>query len=347
MKNIIHIGKFEVGNGRTLVIAEIGSNHASSLNVALESINAAHAAGADAVKFQSIKIDSLYCNPREHISKLHRKIDLPEEWYLHLKMRCDELGLIFLSSPTYLGAVNILESLSVSLYKLASAQVAIFPQLVERVASLGKPVLLSTGLVTENELTRVVEIFRKVGNNKFIILHCNTMYPAYPEIVHLPRMLDYHRKFDCAIGFSDHTISNVAAISAVATGASVIERHFTIDRNLDSPDAPFSLEPNEFKEMVLAIRETELINKSSPREILEIEESTFRGQIQHTLIATKDISAGQLIDDSNSALMRGNLNYGIDAWTVYNLTEPFAAVRDIKSGVWLNHADIRTYFGCA
>lgn len=331
----MNIGSKQLGNGRVFLIAEVGSNHASSLSVALESIDAAYLAGADAVKFQSIKLDALYHKPTATIRNLHRRIDLPEEWYSELKSRCEKLGLTFLSSPTYLSAVDLLESLDVDLYKLASAQVAVFPQLVERVAALGKPVLLSTGLATETELGRVVDIFRKAGNENFVILHCNSVYPAGPEIVHMPRMLSYQRRFSCQVGFSDHTVSNVASIASVAMGAAVIERHFTISRKIDSPDAALSLEPEEFRQFSLAVREAELVCGDLPRDSLEHDELIFKNKIQHNLISTKSISAGQTINKQNSELMRGNNSEGIDAWSVYEKTGILVAKRNIRPGSWI------------
>jgi sialic acid synthase SpsE len=332
---LIKINDRELGNGRIFLIAEIGSNHASSLDIAIESIDSAYRAGADAVKFQSINLNALYHNPDQDIRSLHRRIDLPENWYPELKLQCERLGLVFLSSPTYLSAVDLLESMGVSLYKLASAQVAVFPQLVERVALLGKPVLLSTGLATESELSRVVDIFRRVGNENFIILHCNSVYPAAPEIVHLPRMLNYQRRFSCSVGFSDHTASNVASIASVAMGAAVIERHFTISRKIDSPDAALSLEPDEFRDFAISIREAESICRDLPRDNLEHDELIFKKRIQHTLIATKEILSGQIIDSNNSELMRGNNAEGIDAWTVYERMKTFVAKKDIRLGSWI------------
>lgn len=330
----------KIGCGRTFVIAEVGSNHASSLDTALDSIRAAADAGADAVKFQSIDLASLYHQPSDSTRLLHQKIDLPEEWHAPLKQLCDELGLVFFSSPTYLGAIDVLEALNVGLYKLASAQIAVFPQLVQRVAELGKPVILSTGLVTETEIANVVNIFHAAGNTQFVILHCNSVYPAAPEIVYMPRMLDYQRRFGCHVGFSDHTQSNTASVAAVALGASVIERHFTLSRKLDSPDAPLSLEPAEFAQFVSAIREAEQICRPSMRDRLEPDEQSFKTRIRHCLLATRDIAAGEEISESNSSLMRGNLGAGVDAWFIFLRSERVKAARSISAGHWITTSDI-------
>lgn len=325
------------------VIAEIGSNHASCLETALESIDAAAATGADAVKFQSISLEALYHEPGDETRDLHRKIDLPESWYPALKARCGEKGVDFLSSPTYLRAIDLLEEQGVSAYKLASAQVAVFPQLVRKVASLGKPVFLSTGLVTMEELDRVVAIFREVGNERFVILHCNSVYPAPPEIVHLPRMGDYRDRYGCAVGFSDHTENDVAAVAAVAMGASVIERHFTLRHDLDSPDAPFALEPDRFGEFVRAVREAEAVCDPSPRIALEAPESTFRSVIHHCPVALRDIAEGEELTGENVRLMRGNASPLIDAWDwdAGGSGKRRLASRSIPCGAWISPQDFR------
>lgn len=330
-----------IGGGRVFVIAEVGSNHAARLETALASVEAAAAAGADAVKFQSINLDALYHQPTEATRSLHQRIDFPEAWHAPVKALCDRLGLVFFSSPTYPGAVDVLESVGVSLYKLASAQIGVFPQLVRRVAELGKPVILSTGLVTGDELARVVEIFRAAGNDRVVILHCNSVYPAPPEIVHLPRMLDYRERFGCHVGFSDHTVSHTAAVAAVALGAAVIERHFTLSRSLDSPDASLSLEPGEFRSLVESIREAEQVIRVSPRRGLEPDEQAFKQRIRHCLLATADIAAGGSLDDSNAVLKRGNPGEGIDAWAVLERAgQPAVAVRPIAAGNWITLADL-------
>src|SRR6056297_2858793 len=145
----------------TFIIAEIGSNHGNQIQTAKESIDAACQAGADAVKFQSINMEELFWDPKESDRELHKKIDLEESWHEELKQYCDSRGILFFSSPTYMQAVNILESINVKLYKLASAQIGVFPQLVEKVASLCKPTLLSTGLVTPGELEKSIKLFQK------------------------------------------------------------------------------------------------------------------------------------------------------------------------------------------
>ena len=166
----VAIDGIQVGGDRTYVVAEIGSNHNQSLELALESIDAAADSGADAVKFQSLNVDKLYADPSDDIKALHAKIDLDESWHYRLSDHCKRTGITFFSSPTYLDSIRILEEIDVSLYKLASAQVGTFPQLINAVAALKKPTMLSTGIVTISELQKVLEILEKTQPKVFLLL---------------------------------------------------------------------------------------------------------------------------------------------------------------------------------
>ncbi|MCW7482142.1 N-acetylneuraminate synthase family protein [Leptospira kanakyensis] len=285
----------EIGGSQIFVIAEIGSNHCQDIKIAYETIDAAVAAGADAVKFQSIQIDKIYLNPSPQTIALHKQIDLPEEWHLPLQEYCKKKGIIFFSSPTYIEAVEILESINVPIYKLASAQVGTFPQIVEKVALTGKPVILSTGLVSYGELEKVVQIFKQAKNDNFIILHCNSIYPVSYDRVHLPIMKTYEQMFDCIVGFSDHTESIYGAVAAVGYGAKVIEKHFSLSRKLDSPDAPLSLEPIELKQMIEGIRAAEKMIEKDIRIQIQQEEAGFKKIIETKLVIGRDKNAGDLL----------------------------------------------------
>lgn len=277
---------------KTLIIAEIGSNHCGSLELAKETILAAKECGADAVKFQSLNVYEQYIDPSLDIIELHKKIDFPEEWHYILKEFCDKNNIMFFSAPTYLRAVDILEEINVELYKLASAQIGTFPQIVEKVASLNKPTIISTGISSYAEIEKSVQIFKKYNNDKLTILHCNSIYPTPYDKVHLQRMLVYKQMFDCEVGFSDHTNGIYCAIAAVALGASVIEKHFVLNADIDTPDAAISIDPIGFDEMVKGIRAVEAANKVAPRIALEKEEASFKSKILYKLVAKNDIKAG-------------------------------------------------------
>lgn len=302
--NKINIGDLEVGGSRTMIVADIGSNHKQDLSLAKESIDAAVEAGVDAVKFQSIQLNELYLNPDKQIANFIKCLEFPENWHLKLKEYCDKKGVLFFSSPTYLRAVDILEEVEVKLYKLASAQIGTFPQIIEKVAKLNKPTIFSTGIATYEEIIRAVKIFKKHGNNKFIIAHCNSIYPTPPDQVNLQMINTYKSMFNNPVGFSDHTIGTHIACAAVCIGASLIEKHFTLDRKIDSPDSnEFACDPAELKLLVKQIREIEnAFNKFDDRIDIKEEEKTFKDTIQYSLIANNDI-------ELNSIIRREDLTY--------------------------------------
>lgn len=272
---------------QTFTIAEIGSNHNQSLALAKEMIDAAKSSGADAVKFQSINIDELYYHPSPNIQKLHKKIDLEESWHYDLNEYCKRKEIVFFSAPTYLKAVDILEDIDVQLYKLASAQVGTFPVLVDKVASLQKPTLLSTGIVSYSELEKVVKTFHKNSNHNFAILHCNSLYPTPYEKANLHLIEVYQRMFGKTIGYSDHTEGIYASLAAVTMGAKIIERHFTTDKSIPIPDAKISILPHQFKDMVLGVRAIESAMCSSSRIELEEDEQRFKESILYRLVLKK------------------------------------------------------------
>lgn len=284
-----------IGGCETFVIAEIGSNHNQSLSMAYESIDAALECGADAVKFQSINIDQLYYQPSKSTRALHKKIDLDEKWHWLLDDYCRKKGIIFFSAPTYLGAVDILEEINVPLYKLASAQIGTFPQMVEKVAKTGKPIILSTGIVTRGELKGVVNLIQKHNNHKIVILHCNSIYPTPYDRVFLPVIADLKKEYECTVGFSDHTLGIFVPLAAVAMGAKVIEKHFALNRNLLVPDASFSLEPTDFKRMVEGIRAIDQSIASNERQNLQEAESRFKEAIRTRLVSNKNLKKGGIV----------------------------------------------------
>ena len=322
---------FQDGQHRTFIVAEIGSNHCGDLQLAKESIDAAEQAGVDAVKFQSINLGELYIDPAPNMTALHRKIDMEEIWHARLKEYCDKANVIFFSSPTYMRAVDLLEDIGVDLYKLASAQVGVFPQLVEKVAKLGKPTLLSTGLLTYGDLGRVVRTFRKCENEQFIILHCNSIYPTPPEKVCLDRMAIYSNMFGCPVGFSDHTQGNAVTIAAVARGAKVIEKHFTLSKNFDTPDASFSSEPREFESLVKGVRVVEsACTPIGPRLEIEPEEQFFKNAILYRLVLARSKEKNDSFDFSDFEYKRHS--DGVDCVNESLVVSQMRAARPINAG---------------
>jgi len=330
------IDGFNIVKDGTYIIAEIGSNHNQDKQLAYDTIDAAIECGANAVKFQSIDVNELYYSPSSSTIKLHKKIDLKESWHFDLKSYCDSKGITFFSTPTYLKAIDILEELDVSVYKLASAQVGTFPQLVRRVAELQKPTLLSTGIVNLDELKAVINIFKEVKNPNYIILHCNSMYPVSYNKVNLGLINTYQKQYDTVIGFSDHSIGTATAVAAVAMGAKVIEKHFTLSRRLPVPDASFSLEPDDFKEMVNNIRVVDQCTKNLSRQTIDAEELAFKNKIQYRLVLKQDVKRGDVIKEDHFNYLR--FDSGIPATETLKVTAKFN--KNIAKGVVLDYNDI-------
>lgn len=327
----IQVGNKILGSN-TFLIAEIGSNHCQSLNLAKETVQAAKESGADAVKFQSLSLNDLYLNPSNSIRDLHKQIDLSTDFFTELKDFCDKQEVIFFSSPTYLTSVDFLCSLNVELFKIASAQSATFPQLINKVAKTHRPVLLSTGLSTYSEVQRAVKIITKFHND-FVILYCNSLYPTPASLVNLGRMIAYQFMFNAIVGFSDHTEGNHIAIAAVAMGAKVIEKHFILDKTLQSPDACVSLSPEEFRSMSQSIREVELAIATKPRLDLEANETRFLDEVRYKLVVETSKSKGESLKPCDFSYKRAK--GGIDCSLESLVVDNFFLKSDITSGTLL------------
>lgn len=336
----IRVNEFEIGGNRTFIIADIGSNHKQDLSLAKESINAAAAAGADAVKFQSIQLNRLYLDPNKKTADFIKQLEFPEEWHKELKSYCDTRNILFFSSPTYLKAVDLLEEVNVPLYKLASAQVGTFPQLVEKVAALQKPTIFSTGIAGYGEIANAVGFFKKKGNNNFIILHCNSIYPTPPDRVNLQLINTYKSMFENPVGFSDHTDGIHIACAAVALGASVIEKHFTLSRDLGTPDcSSFASDPKEFAALVKEIRDIEAAkNGFIERLDIQPEEESFKESIAYKIIAQSDIHKNETITQQHLEYLRSP--YGVNCKEANNIIGK-AASQEIKGGDLITYESVR------
>ena len=336
----INVNGFEIGGDKTFIIADIGSNHKQNSSLAKESIYAAAEAGANAIKFQSIQLNRLYLNPDKKTADFVKQLEFPEEWHRELKSFCDERNILFFSSPTYLKAVDLLEEVNVPLYKLASAQVGTFPQIVEKVASLQKPTIFSTGIAGYEEIAKAVNVFKKYGNNNFIILHCNSIYPTPPDRVNLQLMNTYKSMFGNPVGFSDHTDGIHIACAAVALGASVIEKHFTLNRDLDTPDSSsFASDAKELAELVKQIRDIEAAkNNFTERLNIQPEEKSFKESIAYKIIAQSDIHKSEIITEQHLQYLRSP--YGVDCKEANNIIGK-SALQEIKAGDFITYECIR------
>ncbi len=337
---IIDVNGFKIGGDKTFLIADVGSNHMQDLDLAKESIKAAWKSGADAVKFQSISLDELYYLPDPKTSAFIKKLEFPEKWHKILSDYAKQIGIIFFSSPTYLNAVDLLEDINVPIYKLASAQIGTFPQIVEKVAKLGKPTIFSTGISNFKEVIYAVEIFEKFKNNNYMILHCNSIYPVPAHLVNLPLMDTYNSMFKCPIGFSDHSEGIHIPLAAVANGAKIIEKHFTLDKKFKSPDSnSFAADPNEFKTLVEQVREVEKSMLAlKPRLEIQKEEKNFKNSILYRAQIKKDIVKGDILHHDDFNFIRSKK--GLDARTIYNKKVLGKANKNLFKGNIIEEKDL-------
>jgi len=297
----------------TFIIAEAGSNHNKNFTQALKLIDAAKDAGANAVKFQTFFSETVYSKNTpdfagyKNINKLIKDIELPRGWQKSLKQYCDEEGIEFMSTPFDEQAVDELVNLGVKRLKIAGFE-STDPRFVEMVASTGLPIIMSIGIGFKwIHWGLYIDIFEKY-NNDITLLHCNNAYPTPPEDVFLDTIKSMSYDYRYKIGFSDHTMSPYTPALAVAVGATVIEKHFTLDRNLPGPDHPFALEPDELKIMVDQIRYAEKC-KGNKKEFSPSEEK-FKTAMR-SIVAKKPIKKGEIFTKENLTTKRpfleGNL----------------------------------------
>ncbi len=297
------------------VIAEAGANHNRNLNMAKELIDAAKKAGADAVKFQTYSAEKLYSKKTPKFGylgdqdtfDLMKSIELPREWQADLKRYCDQKDIIFMSTPFDYQAIDELNDIGVPAFKIASFEIVDL-ELIKYAAGKNKPMIISTGMSNMGDIEDAIHTIRSEGNDDIILLHCNSLYPTPVNIVNLRAINTMRGAFKLPVGFSDHTLGITIPIAAVAMGAKVIEKHFTLDRTLPGPDHPFALEPDELKQMVTAIRSTQAamgtgIKERSPEE----EEMYIKGR--RSIIAACDIPRGTTI--TKEMLIVKRPGYGI------------------------------------
>ena len=315
MKNF-KIGNFEIGeNSPCFIIAEAGSNHDRDMGQAKEMIDVAVEAGADAVKFQTFTADKIAANTSHQIMKLgneyegvptlyelYKGLELPREWQRELKEYADKKGIIFLSTPFDYDAVEELEELGMEAYKIASFEMVDIPFL-RYIAKKNKPIILSTGMANLGEIEDALNAIYEQGNNQVILLHCGISYPMPVGEVNLAAMDTMKSAFQLPVGYSDHTLGIAIPIAAVARGAKVIEKHFTLDRNLKGPDHKFAIEPDELKAMVKGIRDAEKAIGSSIKGLAHTERLHHqRGR--RSIFAKMDIPKGTIITEDMLAVLR-------------------------------------------
>lgn len=304
---------------KTIIIAEAGVNHNGSIELAKQLIEAAAQAGADFVKFQTFKADLLVSKtaPKAEYQKKNlgdndnsqysmlKKLELSEVMHHELISHCEKCGIKFLSTGFDKESIDFLDNLSIPFYKIPSGEITNKPYLTNIALKL-KPVIISTGMATIDEIKEAIQVLSDHGISKgqMTVLHCNTEYPTPMEDVNLLAMLHIQRELGVPVGYSDHTNGIEIPIAAVALGATVIEKHFTLDRSLPGPDHKASLEPQELKEMVQAIRNVEVaisgsgIKEPSPSEIKN------KDIARKSIVAAKCIHRGELFTEDNLTVKR-------------------------------------------
>lgn len=306
MEKRVDIASHKIGSGQAcFIIAEAGMNHNCDLQIARRMIDAAARAGVDAIKFQTFKADRLVtpADPRGKSQwNMIRDHELSEDAHRQLWDYCRQKNLLFLSSPFDEGSADFLDDLGVAAFKIASSELTHL-KFLAHVARKKKPLIVSTGMATLEEVERAVAAIHETGNSDVILLHCVSNYPAHPKESNLRAMRTLALKFKAPVGFSDHTPGIEIALAAAALGACVIEKHFTLDSSLPGPDQKFSLEPDELSELVRCVRNIESALGDGKKIPAASELQTARGA-RKSLVAARPINAGAQLTEEAIAMKR-------------------------------------------
>ena len=312
----------EIGPGYpAYIIAEMSANHAGSLEHAKEIIHAAKEAGADCIKIQTYTADTLTldCDNEYFRIKsgpwqnentmytLYGKANTPWEWHKDLKEEAEKVGIDFFSTPFDNSAVDFLEELGVGFYKIASPEMVDIP-LIKYVASKGKPIIMSTGMATLGEIETSVNAIRSMGNDQIAILRCATAYPAITEQMNLATLKHMAEAFNVPVGLSDHSQGSIGAVTAVLLGGSIIEKHFCISRDIESPDSFFSMNKGEFAEMVSDIRQAEKARGHIQYGLMKQEEHNLVNR--KSIFCSAPIKKGEKFTSENVRVVRPG--YGLE-----------------------------------
>ena len=302
---------------KTFIIAELSANHGHKLEVALESVRAAKEAGADAVKIQTYTADTITLNCEADDFKvkgtlwdgrtlydLYQEAYTPWEWHQAIFDEAKKCGLICFSTPFDKTAVDFLEDLGNPIMKIASFEITDIP-LIEYAAKKGKPMVLSTGIAMPEDIELAVKACKDAGNNDVTLLKCTSSYPAPIEDANLMTMVDMKQRYGIKVGLSDHTLGNDVAVAAVALGATMVEKHFIMNRSIGGPDAAFSMEKDEFAAMVKSIRNVE---KALGEVFYPTDPTKIKGrEFSRSLYVAEDVNSGDVITEKNVRSVRPGL----------------------------------------
>lgn len=339
MQNI-SIGNKIIGDGhKCYIIAEMSANHSQDKALALEIVHAAKESGADCIKIQTYTADTITMNCDNkyfkisggtwdgyNLYKLYQEAYTPWEWQADIMAEAKKCGIDFFSTPFDNTAVDFLEEIGVEFYKIASFELVDIP-LIRYVASKGKPIIMSTGMGTLGEIERAVSTIHEANNHQVCLLKCSSSYPAVPNDMNLATIPNMKQIFDLPVGLSDHSMGSVAAVTAVALGANVIEKHFCLSRGIDNPDASFSMEPEEFKNMCNDIRSSERAIGKISYALTESEKDSKN--YRKSIFVTEDIKKGQTITMENIRIIRPG--YGMEPYMLDKILGK-KINKDIKRG---------------
>jgi pseudaminic acid synthase len=310
------IGNRPVGPGHpTYIIAELSANHGQDFDLTVRIIHAMKESGADAVKVQTYTADTMTIASDKPpfligggtlwdgrtLHDLYQEAYMPWDWQPKLKKISNDLGMDFFSTPFDASAVDFLEAMDVPVHKIASFELVDLP-LLRKIAATQKPIIMSTGMSTLDEISEALDTLRLAGSGPVVLLKCTSAYPATADEMDLRTIHDMAARFQTHVGLSDHTLGRTVAVAAVALGACVVEKHFTLSRATPGPDSTFSMEPQEFREMVDAIRITE---KALGRVNYEVSEKEQKSRVfRRSLFAVADIAAGEAFTAENVRVIR-------------------------------------------
>ncbi|MBE7496187.1 MAG: N-acetylneuraminate synthase [Verrucomicrobiaceae bacterium] len=330
------------------IIAEAGVNHNGDLALAKQLVQAAKDAGADAVKFQTFQAKHLVTadapqaayqarnsGKTESQFDMLKRLELPLESFAELSRFCQELGILFMSTAFDEESADFLAGLGMSIFKIPSGELTNIP-LLQHIARFGKPMIVSTGMGTIEEIQEAVEAIQATGNTDITVLHCVTDYPTPPDQVNLRAMHVIAQALNVPIGYSDHTMGIEASVTAVAAGAKVIEKHFTLDCSLPGPDHKASLEPDDLAEMVRGIRRVEVLLGSGRKQPNEAEKAVAK-IVRRSVVAARDLKAGETL--SSELLLLRRPGTGIEPARLGEVIGR-TLVRDVKEGTLLAWDDL-------
>jgi len=338
----------KIKKNQVYFIAEMSANHAGKLENALEIVHKAKEAGADCLKVQTYTPDSLtldcdneYFQIKTGLWKGYKRYDLykeaatPWEWQPVIKRECEKLGMDFFSTPFDKKAVDFLENMGIEFYKIASFELVDIP-LLQYTASKHKPIILSCGLGTIEEIEEAVAAIEGQGNHHIVLLKCCSEYPADPHDMNIQTMADMKERFGYPVGLSDHSMGSMAAVTAAVLGACVIEKHFCLSRKIKNPDSAFSMEPEEYGQMVKDVNTVKMMQGQVSYDRTEKEKNSAKSR--RSIFACKDIESGEKFTEANCCIVRPA--DGLKP-KYYEILLGLTANRDIKRGEPLKESDLQ------